>query len=301
MRASDAHPRWWIVWKWIATALLAVCAQSLAAEETAPIDGAAETAPLASHLQSGPATIALRDQAALELPDGYGFIAREPALKLMESMGNRVDGRFLGLVLPIGDEPWFVSVQYEPSGYIEDDDAKQWDADALLEDLKVGTEAGNERRRALGIPAMTVTGWAEPPHYDATSHRLVWSAEANSPDAPESDPTVNYNTYLLGREGYVSMNLVTSASTVDAHKESAKELLGALTFNEGKRYEDFDASSDKVAAYGLAALIGGVAAKKIGFFAVLAAFFVKFAKVIILGLAALLGVVAKLLGRNKTQ
>src|SRR4030095_4449714 len=232
---------------------------------------------------------------------GYGFIAREPALKLMESMGNRVDGRFLGLVLPIGDEPWFVSVQYEPSGYIEDDDAKQWDADALLEDLKAGTQAGNERRRALGIPAMTVTGWAEPPHYDATSHRLVWSAEANSPDAPEVDPTVNYNTYLLGREGYVSMNLVTSASTVDAHKESAKELLGALTFNEGKRYEDFDASSDKVAAYGLAALIGGVAAKKIGFFAVLAAFFVKFAKVLILGLAALLGVVAKLLGRNKTQ
>jgi uncharacterized membrane-anchored protein len=148
---------------------------------------------------------------------------------------------------------------------------------------------------------MIVTGWAEPPHYDATTHRLVWSAEALSPDAPEADPTVNYNTYLLGREGYVSMNLVTSASTVDEHKASAKELLGALAFNDGKRYEDFDASTDDVAAYGLAALIGGVAAKKLGFFAVLAAFFVKFAKVIILGLVAVLGVVAKLLGRNKTQ
>src|SRR5262245_57331133 len=232
MSASDAH-----VLKWIAAAIVAACASSLArGEETVPIESAAsETSSLASQLRSGPATIAFRDQAALERPEGYGFMPREPAAKLMESMGNRVDGRFLGLVLPIEDEPWFVSVEYEPSGYIKDDDAKEWDAEALLADLKAGTEAGNERRRELGIPAMVVTGWAEPPHYDATTHRLVWSAEANSPDSPEADPTVNYNTYLLGREGYVSMNLITSASTVDEHKESAKELLRALAFNDGKR------------------------------------------------------------------
>jgi uncharacterized membrane-anchored protein len=194
---------------------------------------------------------------------------------------------------------WFVSVEYEPSGYIDDGDAKEWDADALLEDLKAGTEAGNDRRRELGLPRMVVTGWAEVPTYDASAHRLVWSAAANSLDTPAEDPTINYNTYLLGREGYVSMNLVTSASAVDEHKPAAEELLGALRFNEGKRYQDFDASTDKVAAYGLAALIGGVAAKKLGFFAVLAAFFVKFAKVIILGLAALLGIVAKLVRRDR--
>jgi uncharacterized membrane-anchored protein len=249
-------------------------------------------------VQSGPATISLGDQAALALPDGYAFLPREPAAALMESMGNLVDERFLGLVLPASEEAWFVSVQFDPSGYIEDDDASEWDADQLLADLKEGTEASNDRRRELGVPTMTVKGWMEPPAYDSATHRLVWSAEAVSLDAPDEDPTVNYNTYLLGREGYVSMNLVTTASAVDVHKHSARQLLDALEFNEGKRYQDFDASTDKVAAYGLAALVGGVAAKKLGLLAVIGAFFVKFAKVIILGLAALLGIVARILRRK---
>ena len=279
-----------VVWSVLSFAPCNVAAATVAERDAADV----------SPIREGPATIALRDQAVLELPDGYGFVSEEPGARMMEAMGNRVDGRFLGLVLPMADEErWFVSVEYEPSGYIEDDDAKDWDAAALLEELKAGTEAGNERRRELGIPAMVVTGWAEEPSYDATAHRLVWSAEAGSPDAPAEDPTINYNTYLLGREGYVSMNLVTSVSLVDAHKPAAKELLAALSFNEGKRYRDFDASTDRVAAYGLAALIGGVAAKKIGLFAVLAAFFVKFAKVIILGLTVLLAIVAKLMRRNR--
>jgi len=53
-----------------------------------------------------------------------------------------------------------------------------------------------------------------------------------------------------------------------------------------KRYEDFNASTDKVAAFGLLALIGGVAAKKLGLLALAGVFLVKFAKVII---AACLG------------
>jgi len=77
--------------------------------------------------------------------------------------------------------------------------------------------------------------------------------------------------------------------------------LGALQFVEGKRYADFNSSTDKVAEYGLAALVLGVGAKKLGMFAVVAAFFVKFAKVILLGGIAVLAGVGKLLGRKKSQ
>jgi hypothetical protein len=62
--------------------------------------------------------------------------------------------------------------------------------------------------------------------------------------------------------------------------------LGNLEFSDGKRYADFNASTDKVAEYGLAALVAGVAAKKLGLFAVILAFLAKFAKV---GLLALFG------------
>ena len=238
----------------------------------------------------GPNTIELRDQAQLGLPSGYGFIPQKQAAELMRSMGNRTGDDFIGLVFPESEsQPWFVSIQFEDSGYVKDDDAKNWNADELLQSLKDGTEAGNEERAQMGIPALKVTRWVEEPKYAASTHRLVWSAEAMLKDEDDPDPTINYNTYALGRDGYISLNLVTSSSTVEADKPAAQELLSAVTFNDGKRYTDFDASTDKVAAYGLAALVAGVAAKKLGLLAIAGAFLLKFAKVFALAAAAIGG------------
>jgi uncharacterized membrane-anchored protein len=66
---------------------------------------------------------------------------------------------------------------------------------------------------------------------------------------------------------------------------AAHELLNSLSYNPGKSYEDFNAATDHIAAYGIAALVGGVVAKKLGLFALLGVFVVKFAKLI--GVAAL--------------
>ncbi len=237
----------------------------------------------------GPTSITLKDQAVLALPGHFGFIPRKEAAALMNAMGNRVGDRFLGLVVPLkeggGAGGWFVTVDFDPAGYVKDDDAKHWDADKLLTSLKDGTEAANEQRQKLGVPPIAVTRWIEPPAYDAATHELVWSAEAKLKNGNDPDPTINYNTYLLGREGYLELNLVTSASAVDADKAAARELLSAVQFNSGKRYGDFNSSTDKVAAYGLAALVAGVAAKKLGLLAILAAALVKFAKVIAIGAA----------------
>ena len=240
-------------------------------------------------LVKGPAEVTLRDQAKLALPEHFGFVPQTQAAALMRAMGNRTGDDFLGLIVPQGGSShWFVAVTYQASGYIKDDDARHWDADKLLQSLKDGTAAANEERVKAGIPELEVTRWIEPPAYEAETHRLVWSAEARSKDSSDRDPTVNYNTYLLGREGYVSLNLVTSASAVDEDKSAARALLAAVDFNSGKRYGDFNSSTDKVAAYGLAALVAGVAAKKLGLLALLAAMAVKFAKIIAVSIAALI-------------
>ncbi len=244
-------------------------------------------------IERGPVTIKLRDQAQLELPEGFGFIPQKEATALMSAMGNGPGDDMLGLIVPLGEARWFVVANYDPSGYIKDDDAKHWDADKLLQNLKDGTEAGNAARAKVGVPLLKVTRWIEPPAYTADSHRLIWSAEAQRKDGAAGDPTVNYNTYVLGREGFISMNLITSASGVDDDKAAARELLSAVNFNDGKRYGDFNSSTDKVAAYGLAALVAGVAAKKIGLLALLAATVVKFAKVIALAVAAAIAVVTR--------
>ena len=260
----------------------------IAAEEATPVEDPNEAtwqAAIASMTQ-GPADIELKDQAKLALPEGFAFMPRDHAVKVMELMGNQTDERFIGLIMPMTDEEWFVTVDFEESGYIKDDEAKDWDADGLLENLKEGTEHGNERRKDLGIPPIKVTRWIESPTYDAALRHLVWSAELRLQNGEDPDPGVNYNTYVLGREGFVSMCLVTSLSTVESEKPAAQKLLAAVNFNDGKRYEDFDSSTDKVAAYGLAALVGGVAAKKLGLIAMAVAFFAKFAKLIVVGAVA---------------
>jgi len=277
-------------WKRLALILATTCLVALPAFAQDGDDDASQAAnpwKVASKaMQIGPKTIALRDQATLQLPQGYGFVPTREATQLMEAMGNGADDKFIGLIMPPhagedGAEDWMVSVEYDPAGYIKDGDAKNWNADELLQNLKDGTEAANENRVRLGIAPLEVTRWIEPPAYDSATQRLVWSVEGHDKGAPaDADNTVNYNTYLLGREGYVSLDLITSASQIEAQKAVARNLLAAVAFNDGKRYAQYDASSDKLAAYGLAALVGGVAAKKLGLLALGAAFFAKFFKLI---------------------
>jgi len=109
---------------------------------------------------------------------------------------------------------------------------------------------------------------------------------------------INYNTYALGREGYFALDLVTDEKAIAADKPHAAKLLAALDYKDGKRYEDFNASSDRLAEFGLAALVGGVVAKKLGFLALIGVAFLKFWKLALVGLAVAAGAVTKLFKRK---
>ncbi len=218
-------------------------------------------------------------------------------------MGNPgKDPRLQGLVFPVERDSWFMTIRFESSGYVKDDDAKDWNADDLLKSYREGTEAANKERTKMGVPALEILGWAEKPAYDAATHRLVWAMSSKERGAPATDGQgVNYNTYALGREGYFSLNLVTDLADLPKHKTHASTMLTSLEFDNGKRYADFNASTDRVAEYGLAALVAGAAAKKLGFFAIIAAFLAKFAKVGLLALAALGGGLWKIFGGKKKE
>lgn len=234
----------------------------------------------------GPVNVTLGSQAVLNLPVGFSFIPKAEAQALMTAMGNHVGDKFFGMA--VSDQlSGFVSVNFNPAGYIKDNEARDWNADELLKNLKEGTEAGNEERRRRGITEFEVTGWVEKPTYDASTHRLVWSASLRDKGtAANAGQGVNYNTYLLGREGYLTLNLVTDMAHVEGEKPLAHALLAAVAFNDGKRYQDFNASTDKVAEYGLAALVGGIAAKKLGLLAMAGVFLAKAWKLVMLGILA---------------
>lgn len=249
--------------------------------------------------KNGPADIAMQDQAQLKLPPGYVFIPRPQSDKIMAAFGNPVRDDFIGLIMPEQGD-WLVIARFEKSGYIKDDDAKDWNVDDLLDSLKKGTEAANEEKRKLGLPELEVTGWVEKPQYDNASHRLVWSV-AGRQKGSGAESSVNYNTYALGRDGYISLNLISDPAQMGANKVHAHTLLASLNYQPGKTYTDYNSATDHTAEYGLAALVGGVALKKLGLFALAAGFFAKFAKIIALAFFGGLAGLKALFGKKKDK
>ena len=239
---------------------------------------------------SGPREIPLNDQGILSLPAGLFFIPKAPATRLMQAMGNVVYPQtFIGLVASSkDDDDWLAKIVFIKEGYVKDDEAQKWNANDLLADTKERTQANNENRVQRGFPPIEVVGWVEPPIYDAKEHRLVWSLSLKDKGADASaEQTVNYHTYLLGRDGYFSVDFITSLDRIGVEKPVARDLLANLNFVPGKRYEDFNSSTDKIAAYGIAALVGGLAAKKLGLLAIAGVFLVKFAKLIAVAAAGI--------------
>jgi uncharacterized membrane-anchored protein len=251
----------------------------------------------------GPADISLADEATLKIPAGEAFIPAAEANRVMTALGNSADPGRQGLIVARDDKsPWIVDVGWTKEGYVRDGDAKDWQADEMLKNLKDGTESENAQRIARGFPALEVTGWVEPPTYDAAKHQLVWSLGLRNKDAPAGQPqTINYNTYALGRAGFFSLDLITGSDTIAADQQVAHDLLGSLSFSGGRRYQDFNASTDKVAAYGLAALIGVVAVKKLGLLAALSVFLLKVWKLGLLALAAASAAIRKFFRRKSAD
>ncbi len=280
----------------------AACAQAISKEESERIWADAKAAALV-----GPAQIPLKVQDALQgtlaLPAGHSYIPQPHATQVLNAMGNPGnDERLQGLVFPDGDAPWFMSVRFERSGFVKDDDAQKWDVDELLQSYKDGTEAANAERKKMGVPEMEILGWAQKPVYDAGTHRLAWAMSSRDKGATANEPQgVNYNTYALGREGYFSMNLVTDLDALPTYKPAAHTLLDGMQFAEGKRYADFNPSTDRVAEYGLAALVVGAAAKKLGLFATLALLLAKFWKVGAIAAIAFGGLLFRWLKKRKAK
>lgn len=248
----------------------------------------------------GPAQVNLAGEATLSVPPGDVFVPAAQANRVMAALGNSANPQRQGLIIESGDQGhWLVDIGWINDGYVRDGDAKEWKADELLKNLKEGTESANAERIARGFPPLEVTDWVEPPAYDNAAHRLVWSLGLRRQGAPAGAPqSVNYNTYALGRDGYFSLDLISGSDTIAGDKHVARDLLASLTFTGGKRYQDFNASTDKVAAYGLAALIGVVAVKKLGLLAMLGVFLLKVWKVGLLALAGASAAIRKFFRRE---
>src|SRR6185295_12497660 len=241
--------------------------------------------------QRAPGEGTIGAKAKIRIPEGYSFLDERNTRRFLELMGNPPrDGHYL--IAPANLD-WFAVFSFDPVGYVRDDE--KIDAAARRESLKKGDAPGNEERKRLGMSPIYTDGWHVPPHYDSNTKRLEWGMRLRD---EKGGLHVNYTSRLLGRSGVMSTILVSSPQTLNEDMKAFNGALAGYQFVAGEQYAEFK-SGDKIAEYGLAALVVGgaaAAAAKAGLFKSLG----KFLWVIIGGaLMAGWAVLKKLFGRKE--
>jgi len=275
---------------------LAACPTLTAADapNPAPVDPAARMAAdrkLVSEMKFEKGVVIISNGLAkINLPEGYSYLSATDSETLLNKIwGNPPGEPPLGMIVPanfdpFGDHTWAVTIRYNDDGYVKDDDAATIDYDKMLTDMKSGMADANKERVAQGYQPLDLIGWATPPRYDAATHKLYWAKELKFGDNPEH--TLNYNIRMLGRNGVLVLNVIAGMPDLKLVEDASPKILAMVDFQGGHRYADYNASTDKVAAYGVAALIAGGLAAKAGLFKGLWIALLAAKKIIILGIAA---------------
>lgn len=229
--------------------------------------------------------------ASLEVPESFYYLNPQNSKVVLEEIwGNPESELTLGMLFPAGTTPfdgdsWGVTIEYSEEGYIRDDDAAEIDYGELLQDMKTSTREESKYRVENGYESISLVGWAEQPYYDAEQKKLYWAKELAFGDMESN--TLNYNIRVLGRKGVLVLNFIAGMSELNDIKENREVVLSMASFNPGYRYEEFDPEVDKVAAYGLGALVAGKVLAKTGALAGLLLLLKKFWVLIPLAFGAL--------------
>ncbi|HWY29731.1 MAG TPA: DUF2167 domain-containing protein [Candidatus Acidoferrum sp.] len=266
-----------------------------------------EAIALASHLKYQQGEIDLRGGLAkLTVPPDFNFLnADDTETVLVKLWGNPPsEKKSLGMLIPAGMTPlssncWVVTIDYDEDGYVKDNDAGKINYDDLLKQMQKSVEESNKIRREKGYPTAELLGWAAPPHYDAAAHKLYWAKRLKFDG--ENGDTLNYNIRMLGRKGVLELNAIASIDQFAEIDAQTPKILGMVDFKEGNRYADFDPKVDKVATYGLAALVAGgalAAAAKLGFLKLIWVAILAAKKFVVIGIIAVVAFFKKLFNRG---
>lgn len=270
----------------LATIVLAAgithAADSSSSEEAA---NQAELQKFLSNFQwfKGPGTATMDSLAEIQLPPGYMFTDGDATRTILEAMENLTDGSEMGFLSPTNLD-WFVVFSFREDGYIKDDDKDELDPTAMLKVIRKGNDYANEQKKDLGMAPLEIVGWEKPPSYDAETQNLEWAIRAES----EGYQIINYNTRILGRRGVMEIQLVVDPEQMAATLPTFKNLMAGFTYQAGNKYSEFQ-PGDKVAKYGLAALVTGAGvavAAKTGLLAWIALTFKKAWKLIVVAAVA---------------
>jgi uncharacterized membrane-anchored protein len=235
----------------------------------------------------GPATVNIGDVATIQVPKGWSFVPKESMKEFDEASKNLYVESELGVLLaPEGTKGGFWAFfDFNDSGYIKDAASEKLDGDEMLKNLKDGDTETNKERKEKGYAANHIDGWKVAPHYSPQNQRLEWAYTFSTEGQQGS--SINYNTRILGRRGVMNVVVVPTGSLDDAMPVFNQTIAG-FDYKSGNRYAEYK-DGDKIAKYGLAALVVGGAAAAAASSGLLAKFF----KLIVLAVVAVFSAIKK--------
>jgi len=235
----------------------------------------------------GPAVVPIGQEASITVPKGIKYLNAIQSKRFLELNGNPPAEN--NYVVAPEALTWFAVYEFNPSGYVSD--TEKIDPVSLFDGLKKNQQTGNDERKSLGISALYLDRWTVEPHYDRSSHNLEWGTEMHD---EHGEKIINYTSRILGRGGVMSAILVSDPNNFATDLPQFRAAVARFAYLPTKRYEEHE-EGDKLAAYGLGALVTGGAAAVVvksglfaGILAILAKFGAVFFKVIIVGGLAVL-------------
>lgn len=249
-----------------------------------PVISFAENNPYAElDWKVGPTTQSIGGKSTIFVPKEYVFLSVEETDKYSIITENQPTGveNFFGP----NNGAWEAFFSFDSIGYVKDDD--EIDADELLESIKSVEKAANKYRKEQGWDTLTTLGWEFAPRYDKNNNLLEWAFILQNNNTQEK--YINYKTRILGRTGVMSVVLVVSPEGLHEAVVDFKKRIKGFKYNPGERYSEYR-EGDRVAEFGLAALIAGGAAalaSKKGFWATIVAFFVAAKKLVFVAVLGL--------------
>jgi uncharacterized membrane-anchored protein len=150
-----------------------------------------------------------------------------------------------------------VFLEYIESGYVNLDDWNDLDSTILLDQIIENTKKANEERRQNGVEELDVKGWRIEPTLDREQGFVYWAIDAMDGGAL----IVNAIALKLGRKGFEKLTWVGSADLYSAPGGFLQAMIDAHQYKSGYKYADYSIG-DKIAAFGIAALVSASAGGK---------------------------------------
>ena len=204
------------------------------------------------------------------------------------------------LMIFSGDQT--IYVRYKDEGYVTIDDWKSIKPENLISEMRQIQEAWKDQLKEEGRNYVEELNRIYKPTFDSEKNTVHVSYEGTWNGKKGRYKTMQTNSIVLGRNGYLDISFVSSITNETTKEELqqianlAKDFTDGIDFLEGSKHADYK-SGDKVAALGVGGLVAGTlgvkALSKVGFLAKITPFLIKFWWIILAPILAIVGIFNK--------